>query len=136
MATRNATARRLKGYETEVQIRNHRLIVDETVEDGGTDSGPRPTELLAASLASCTTITLVMYADRKGWDVGAVEVEVEYEGATPDDPPSFNTVISIPAALDHEQRRRLLVIATKCPVHRTLLAQDVQVNDELKLIEA
>ena len=105
MATRSAIARRRKGYETEVEIRNHRLIVDETVEDGGTDSGPRPTELLAASLASCTTITLVMYADRKGWDVGAVEVEVEYDGATADDPASFNTVITVPAALDRRAAR-------------------------------
>ena len=136
MATRSATARRRKGYETEVEIRNHRLIVDETVEDGGADSGPRPTELLAASRASCTTITLVMYADRKGWDVGAVEVEVEYDGATADHPASFNTLITVPAELDHEQRMRLLVVAAKCPVHKTLLAQDVQVNDELKLIEA
>ena len=81
MATRNAVARRREGFETEVEIREHRLIVDETVDDGGKDQGPRPTELLAASLASCTTITLVMYADRKGWDVGAVETAVEYSPA-------------------------------------------------------
>ena len=75
---RSAVARRREGFETEVEIREHRLIVDETVDDGGKDQGPRPTELLAASLASCTTITLVMYADRKGWDVGAVEAAVDY----------------------------------------------------------
>ena len=54
---------------------------------GGTDTGPRPTQLLAASLAGCTAITVEMYADRKGWDVGAIEVDVDvtYDGAVPVD---------------------------------------------------
>lgn len=132
----SATARRRKGFETEVEIRNHRLIVDEPADAGGTDAGPSPTEMLAASLASCTTITLVMYADRKDWDVGAVEVAVDFEEGSADSPPKFRTAISIPAELSDEQREKLLVIAGKCPVHRTLVAQDVAVEDELKTIEA
>ena len=132
MATRSAVARRRQGFETEVEIREHRLIVDEPVDAGGTDSGPQPTELLAASLASCTTITLVMYADRKGWDVGAVETAVEYTSGTPDTPPKFRTEITVPAELTEEQREKLLVIAGKCPVHRTLVAQNVEVEDDLK----
>ena len=136
MATRNAVARRREGFETEVEIREHRLIVDETVDDGGKDQGPRPTELLAASLASCTTITLVMYADRKGWDVGAVEVgrrvrrrarRTRRRSSAPRSP--------IPAELSDEQRERLLVIAGKCPVHRTLAADDVELEDDLRPIE-
>ncbi len=132
MATRSAVARRRKGFETEVEIREHRLIIDEPVDAGGTDSGPQPTELLAASLASCTTITLVMYADRKGWDVGAVETAVEYTSGTPDTPPKFRTQITVPSELTDEQREKLLVIAGKCPVHRTLVAQNVEVEDDLK----
>ena len=133
MATLSAVARRREGFETEVEIREHRLIVDEPAADGGTDQGPRPTELLAASLASCTTITLVMYADRKGWEVGAVETAVEYTSGTPDAPPKFRTEITIPAELTDEQREKLLVIAGKCPVHKTLAADGIELEDELKL---
>lgn len=131
MATRNAVARRVEGFETEVEIREHRLVVDETIDDGGKDKGPRPTELLAAALASCTTVTLVMYADRKGWDVGAVETAVEYTSGTPDSPPKFRTEVTIPAELSDEQRERLLVIAGKCPVHKTLAADGVELEDDL-----
>ena len=133
---RNAVARRRQNFETEVEIRGHRLIVDETEDDGGGDAGPRPTELLAASLASCTTITIVMYADRKGWDVGAVEVGVHYKTPSVDGGPSFDLNIRIPTELTDEQRERILVIASKCPVHKTLKAQKVEVNDSLELIEA
>lgn len=133
---RSATAKRVKGFETEVAIRGHRLIVDETVDDGGGDMGPRPTELLAASLASCTTITIVMYADRKGWDVGAIETDVKYEPPSVHGSPSFEVNIRIPADLTDDQRERILTIAAKCPVHKTLAAQKVQIRDTLELIEA
>ena len=92
--------------------------------------------MLAASLASCTTITIVMYADRKGWDVGAIEVGVDYKTPSVDGGPSFEVKIRIPAPLTDEQRERILVIAAKCPVHKTLLAQDVKIDDSLELIEA
>lgn len=133
---RSALARRRKNFETEVEIRGHRLIVDETVDDGGGDAGPRPTEMLAAALASCTTITIVMYADRKGWDVGAIEVGVDFKTPSVDGGPSFEVKIRIPAPLTDEQRERILVIAAKCPVHKTLSAQDVKIEDNLELIEA
>jgi putative redox protein len=133
---RNATAKRIDGFETEVAIRGHRLTVDENEEDGGKDAGPRPTELLAASLASCTTITVVMYADRKGWDVGAIEVSVDFTPPSVDGGPSFDLTIRIPTDLTDEQRERILVIASKCPVHKTLAAQNVVINDSLELIEA
>ncbi len=132
MATRSAVARRRQGFETEVEIREHRLVVDEPVDAGGTDSGPQPTELLAASLASCTTITLVMYADRKGWDVGAVETAVEYTSGTPDTPPKFRTQITVPSELSDEQREKLLVVAGKCPVHKTLAADGIELEDDLQ----
>ena len=133
---RSATARRVDGLETEVEIRGHRLTIDETVDDGGKDLGPRPTELLAASLASCTAVTIVMYADRKGWEVGAIEVGVNFEAPSVDAGPSFETTIRIPAELTDEQRERILVIASKCPVHKTLAAQDVKLEDSLEIMEA
>jgi putative redox protein len=133
---RSATAKRVKGFETEVAIRGHRLVADEPVDDGGGDAGPRPTELLAASLASCAAVTIVMYADRKGWDVGAIEVAVDYETPSVDGGPSFDVNIRIPAALTDDQRERILTIAGKCPVHKTLAAQNVKIEDSLELIEA
>ena len=116
-------ARRRQGYAHDVDLDGtHDLRVDEPVARGGTDTGPRPTELLAASLAGCTAITIEMYADRKGWDVGELEVDVEmgYEGPVPN---SFEVGVKLPGHLDEEQRRRLLVIATKCPVHKVLAGE-------------
>jgi putative redox protein len=131
---KSAVARRRQGYEHEVEIREHRLIVDEPENEGGTDHGPGPTELLAASLATCTAITIEMYADRKEWDLGEVEVAVDYMKRDQEGP-KFNVTISIPARLQQEQLDRILVIAHKCPVHRALLAQDVEIEDSLELIE-
>jgi putative redox protein len=133
---RSALARRVEGYETELEIRGHRLTADEPEDEGGRDAGPRPTEMLAAALASCTVITIVMYADRKGWDVGAIEVVADYIEPTADAPAKFETKISIPAPLDDDQQRRVRVIASKCPVHRTLRADDIEIEDSLELMEA
>jgi putative redox protein len=133
---RSATAKRIKGFETEVAIRGHRLTADEPVDDGGGDAGPRPTELLAASLASCAAVTIVMYADRKGWDVGAIEVAVDYETPSVEGGPGFEVKIRIPTDLSDDQRERILTIAGKCPVHKTLAAQNVKIEDSLELIEA
>ncbi len=133
---RRAIARRRKGYEHELEIREHRLIADETEEDGGRDQGPRPTELLAAALASCTAITIEMYANRKEWELGDVEVTADFTRGTADEPPKFQVEIRIPAGLSDEQRERILTIARKCPVHRTLMASDVEIDDSLELVEA
>lgn len=130
---RSAVARRVNGYEHEVSIRGHRLAVDEPEDSGGKDAGPRPTELLAASLASCTAITIEMYADRKGWEVGEIEVAVDYSSPDEGKEPSFAVKVKLPPDLTDEQRERILVIATKCPVHKTLKAQDVKITDELAL---
>jgi putative redox protein len=136
MNERRAVARRRQGYEHEVEIREHRLIIDETEEDGGGDQGPRPTELLAASLATCTAITIEMYANRKEWDLGDVEVTTDFTRGTADTPPRFKVEIRIPAELSDEQRERILTIAGKCPVHRTLMANNVEIDDSLELVEA
>ena len=131
-----AIARRRQGYEHEIEIREHRLIADEPEDSGGGDQGPRPTELLAASLATCTAITIEMYANRKEWNLGDVEVAVDFTEGTSGSAPRFEVRIQVPAELDDEQRRRILVIAGKCPVHRALAADDVEFDDRLEPIEA
>src|SRR6202050_4696773 len=103
-----------------VQARDHVITVDEPLEAGGEDTGPDPRELLAVSLASCTAITIEMYAARKGWDLGHVEVEVQYRPAERGCPRKFGLVRRLPEDLPEEQLERLCVIAAKCPVHRVL----------------
>jgi putative redox protein len=115
-----ATATRTGTYKHVVQVRQHRLLADEPVDEGGEDSAPSPQELLAASLASCTAVTMEMYAQRKGWDIGGVEVEAQYTPAERGCPTRFALTLRLPSDLSDEQVERLRVIAAKCPVHRTL----------------
>ncbi|HTN25052.1 MAG TPA: OsmC family protein [Solirubrobacteraceae bacterium] len=115
-----ASAQRISGFRHVVKVRQHRLNSDEPEDAGGDDAAPSPQELLAASLASCTAVTMEMYADRKGWDLGAVEVECEYVPAERGCPTKFTLTLRLPSDLTDEQVQRLKVIATKCPVHRTL----------------
>jgi putative redox protein len=126
-------ARRTEGYAHEIDLEGgHELVLDEPADRGGTDTGPRPTQLLAASLAGCVAITVEMYAERKGWELGQLEVDVEvsYEGPVPNE---YEVAIKLPPGLDDEQRRRLLVIATKCPVHKVLAGEaQVRVREHLE----
>jgi putative redox protein len=116
-----ATSRRVDGrLEQDVEVRKHRLTADEPKDQGGEDSGPSPQELLAASLASCTAITMEMYAERKGWNVGEIAVDVTYEPAQRGSPTRFKMKIEFPKELPEDQRERLMQIGAKCPVHRTL----------------
>ena len=116
-----ATARREAGaFKHTVQVRDHQIAVDEPLHMGGDDAGPDPRELLAVSLASCTAITMEMYAQRKGWDIGHVEVDVEYSPAERGCPTKFQLVMRLPDDLPEEQVEKLRVIAAKCPVHRAL----------------
>ena len=115
-----ATARRSANFSHAISIRDHQVIVDEPRIRGGEDEGPSPEELLAASLASCTAITMEMYAQRKGWDIGAVEVDVEFSPAERGCPTRFALVLRLPGHLNDEQVASLRVIAAKCPIHRTL----------------
>jgi putative redox protein len=115
-----AIAIRRGKYEHEVRVREHRLTADEPEDIGGRDLGPSPEELLAASLASCTAITMQMYADRKGWDLTGMEVDCDYQPAERGRPTQFELVMRLPESLSDEQVERLTVIAAKCPIHRTL----------------
>jgi putative redox protein len=116
-------ARRRDGYAHDVEIDDrHRILVDEPESKGGADSGPSPTRVLGASLAACTAITVEMYAERKGWDLSALEVEVEmgYDGPVPNE---FTVTLRLAGGLTEEQLERLRVVAGKCPVHRALAAE-------------
>jgi putative redox protein len=108
------------GFRHTVQVRDHQMTVDEPLSAGGQDTGPDPQELLAVSLASCTAITIEMYAARKGWDIGHVEVAVEYSPAERGCPTKFDLVIRMPDDVPEERVQRLSSIAAKCPVHRVL----------------
>ncbi len=120
MSHMKAVARRTGTYRHMVDIRSHHISADEPLDAGGDDTAPSPQELLAASLASCTAITMEMYAQRKGWDLGYVEVEVDYTPAERGCPTKFDLIMRLPEDATDEQLERLKVIAAKCPVHRTL----------------
>lgn len=132
MSPVRVTARRREGYTHDVEIEGgHTLVLDEPREKGGADRGPAPTRALAAALAACTAITVEMYADRKGWELGALEatVDVHYEGPVP---VKFEVTMRCPAELEEEQYERLRVIASKCPVHKALAAStEVTVIDRI-----
>ena len=115
-----ATARQRCKFTHDVKVRKHVLTADEPEDHGGEDMGPSPQELLAASLAACTAITMEMYAKRKGWNVDGLQVECEYTPAERGCVTRFELVMKMPAHLTDEQVERLRVIAAKCPVHRTL----------------
>jgi putative redox protein len=131
-----ATAHRntSRSFTHRVDIRAHHLTVDEPTDQGGDDEGPGPQELLAASLASCTAITMEMYAKRKGWDIGPVEVQVDYTPAERGCPTRFKLALRLPSTCSEEQVERLQVIAAKCPVHRTLEGE-VMFDDKIELVE-
>ena len=132
---REARAVRKRGFTHTVEIRggDHVMTADESRKDGGADEGPSPQELLAASLASCTAVTIEMYAKRKGWDIGEVEVDVEYSPAERGRPTQFRLVTKLPKDLAPDQVERLQQIAAKCPVHRTLDGE-VMFDEQVELV--
>jgi putative redox protein len=123
-----------------VQARRHLLAADEPAAVGGGDTGATPYELLLAGLGACTSMTLRMYADRKQWPLETVEVRVEHrkmhceDCANPEDRRSkidrFTRSVRVEGEIDEAQRQRLLEIADRCPVHRTLHS-DVEVHTTL-----
>lgn len=117
-------------YRSTVEARSHAHVLDEPVDVGGTDAGPTPYEALLGALGGCTAMTLRMFADRKGWPLEAVRVrlrqarEHEADCATCDTaevgPHRLEREIELEGALTDEQRRRLLLIADRCPVKQAL----------------
>ena len=118
------------GFRTEIMANGHRLLADEPVASGGANTGPTPYDLLAAALGACTGMTLRMYADRKGLPLEAVRVKVTHskihvvDCQDCEDPKSridyIEREIELQGDLDHSTRERMLQIADRCPVHRTL----------------
>jgi putative redox protein len=106
-------------FRQQVRIGSHVLVADEPVEDGGEDAGPAPHEWILAGLAACTSMTVKLYADRRGWPLESAEVSVSgshVEGAFV----LTREVHFVGPQLTDEHRTRLLEIANKCPVHKSL----------------
>jgi putative redox protein len=116
------------GFQQTVTIGPHVLTADEPVADGGSDAGPAPHEWLLAGLGTCTSMTVKMYADRKKWPLESVEVIVE--GRREAEAFVFQRRVTLSGALTEEQRARLLEIANKCPVHKTLTGP-IRIETEL-----
>ena len=130
-------------FYTEIVTDKHTLTADEPERFGGTDHGPNPYDLLSASLGACTTITLRMYADRKNWPLESVTVKLKHKKIHARDCADCETTVGLideitkeitfAGPLDDNQKERLLQIADKCPVHRTLVTETVI---RTKLIES
>ncbi len=116
-----ATATRSHGLEFRVDVNGrHELITDEPRSVGGTDVGPAPHELLPAALASCVGTTVAMFAERRGWEVGEIAVDVDYDKDVT--PRRFAIVLRLAAELSEEQRTAMERVAAACPLRRALEA--------------
>jgi len=121
------------GLAQEIEAGRHRLVADEPAEAGGTDAGPSPYELLLAALGACTSMTISMYARRKRWPLEGVTVRLQHARIHAQDCAECETKegmldridreISLAGPLDGAQRERLIEIANRCPVHRTLVSE-------------
>ncbi len=126
------------GFLQDIQSGPHHLLADEPLSHGGTNRGLSPYGLLAAGLGACTSMTLRMYARRKGWPLTHVSVDVSHDKVHAQDAQSsgaakadlFRRRITLEGDLDGDQREKLLQIADKCPVHKTIEASS-QVETEL-----
>jgi putative redox protein len=121
------------GFTQEIEAGRHRLVADEPTEAGGADAGPSPYDLLIAALGACTAMTVAMYARRKQWPLEAVTVRLTHGKIHARDCADCETrdgmldrierEITLSGALSAEQRGRLIEIANRCPVHRTLVSE-------------
>ena len=115
-------------YATQISSATNTLIADEPISHGGTDKGFAPMELLASSLAACTSITLRMYADRKEWNLESIEVSVDVNQNNSES--LFERMIILNGDLSQEQTNKLLDIANHCPVHK-LLHNSISIHTKL-----
>lgn len=129
-----------KGYQTEIMANGHYMLSDEPEDLGGSNTGGTPYDYLVSALGACTAITLRMYSDRKGWDLQEVKVHLNREKRHPDDAKGLKASdkvdfidreLEFTGELSDDQKKRLVQIADKCPVHKTL-SQGVNVETHLK----
>ena len=130
-----------KGFAQAIKVGSHGLVADEPLASGGTDSGPNPYDLLIAALGACTSMTVSLYARRKQWPLDDVTVTLRHSKVHAVDCENCETksamidyierTIALFGALSEEQRTRLLEIANKCPVHKTLTSK---IEIETKLV--
>ena len=121
------------GFAQEIIIGPHRLMADEPLDAGGANSGPSPYDLLLSALGSCTSMTIGMYARRKAWPLESVTIRLHHSRIHATDCAECETKegmldhiqldIQLTGTLTNEQRAKLLEIAGKCPVHRTLVSE-------------
>ncbi len=107
-------------YQVEAKVGDASFLIDEPVEFGGLGSGPNPYNLIASALGACTTMTIRLYANRKGWPLSHVQTAVRHSRAGLNARDLFELDILLEGTLDDVQRARLMEIAEKCPVHLTL----------------
>lgn len=117
-------------YRTDITAGMHHFLADEPVDLGGRDFGPTPTQYMAAALASCSSMTMKMYADRKEWDMESATAEVDYKRDRESGVTTFTKKITIIGNLDEAQRKRIFEIASRCPVHR-MIQGTVEIESEL-----
>jgi putative redox protein len=129
------------GFVTEILVNRHSLVADEPVEAGGTDQGPTPFDLLVAALGACTSMTLRMYADRKQWPLEAATVRLKHAKIHAADCAAceiregmldrIEREIELEGPLGSDQKQRLMQIADRCPVHRSLTSE-MEIKTRLK----
>jgi uncharacterized OsmC-like protein len=122
-----------KGFAQTIEVGSHRLTGDEPVSYGGTDTGPTPYDYLLVALGSCTSMTLGLYARKHGWPLESVKVRLRHSKIHAEDCEACETKvgmldriereISLIGSLTDEQRNKLLALADRCPVHRTLTSE-------------
>ncbi|HYG20091.1 MAG TPA: OsmC family protein [Ohtaekwangia sp.] len=118
-------------YSTELTTSRHQLFADEPEDKGGSNVGPAPGEFLRLSLASCTAITLRMYADRKEWDVEKIVVQVSSKAG--ENQTTFTRQVDITGNINDAQRKRLLEIANACPIHK-VLTMPIIIDTDLNIL--
>lgn len=133
-------------YRTEIRTGGFTLIADEPEEDGGTNQGPTPKQIMLGALGACAAITARMYAQRKGWKLEGIEIDLSTERHKAPDYPAYTGVgdfvhefrqrVHFKGDLTHEQKQRLLEIVGKCPVHRALTEPNFMIEELVDAIVA
>ena len=128
-----------KGYQTAISIRNHSVVADELIQDGGTDVGPTPMEIFIGTLGACVAVTTRAYAERKGWPLEGISVELGMERIKREAYPAYageapyvheiREHICFEGPLTEEQKERLMYVARKCPI-RLVLENPVFIVEE------